>query len=261
MKKTLLLLVGFMMGTTIWAGEIILMGKYKGSNVYVQNPYDVNKDAYCTSAVFVNDRKVQDYPEALAYTIDLSHFNIGDLVVLRIVHSDHCRPKVVNLQVLTYEEGFEFILEQVNNNSISWNTKGESPEGKFIVEQLHPKKHTWKAIKEVKGKGMGETNQYSIVPTHYDGENEYRIKYLAQKDVEVYSTKLLFTYTNNPVQFKPKTKVMNTIVLSEEIPYSISDMNRNKVKEGIGKVIMVHDLKPGLYYLHIQNRSERFIKQ
>lgn len=238
-----------------------MVGKYKGKDVYVQNPYDVDKQTYCTSAVFVNDRKVQDYPEASAYTIDLSHLAMGDLVVLRIEHSDDCKPKVVNPQVLTHETGFEFMLEQVDNNSISWNTKGEIPDGMFIVEQKDSVKTQWNTIKEIPGKGASESNQYSIAPPHFEGENQYRVKYTGVDGEQYSSVKLVFTYTYDPVQYSPKTKVSNKIKLSRAIPYSITDMNGNKVKEGNGKVIMVQDLKRGLYFLNIQNRSERFIKQ
>ncbi len=261
MKKGVLLLVSLLLTLSTWAGEIVLVGKYKGKDVYVQNPYDSDKETYCTSAVFVNDRKVQDYPEASAYTIDLSHLAMGDLVVLRIEHSDDCKPKVVNPHVLTQDSGFEFMLEQVDNNSISWNTKGETPEGKFIVEQKDSVSTQWNIIIEVPAKGASESNQYSIAPTHFEGENQYRVKYTDSEGKEAYSVKLAFTYTDDPVQFSPKTKVTSKIKLSRAIPYSITDMNGNTVKEGQGKVIMVQDLKRGLYFLNIQNRSERFIKQ
>ena len=254
-------MMSLLMMSPAWAGEIVLVGKYKGKDVYVQNPYDADKQTYCTSAVYVNDRKVQDYPEASAYTIDLSHLAMGDLVVLRIEHSDDCKPKVVNPQVLTHEAGFEFMLEQVDNNSISWNTKGETPEGTFIVEQKDSVKVKWYIIKEVAGKGASESNQYSIAPEHFEGENQYRVKYTDVDGKQYSSVKLLFTYTDDPVQYSPRTKVTNKIKLSRSIPYSITDMNGNKVKEGNGKVIMVQDLKRGLYFLNIQNRSERFIKQ
>ena len=153
------------------------------------------------------------------------------------------------------------MLEQVDNNSVSWNTKGELPDGKFTIEQMDSTKVKWNMIKEVAGKGGEETNQYSMAPTHLEGENQYRIKYTDHLGVEIYSLKLFYTYTDNPVQFSPKTKVTSKIKLSREIPYTISDMNGNVVKEGTGKTIMVQDLKRGLYYLNIQNRSERFIKQ
>ena len=259
-KGLLLLLIGTLVMSSSWAGEIVLVGKYKGKDVYVQNPYNADKDSYCTSAVYVNDRLVQDYPTASAFTVDLSHLAMGDLVVLRIEHSNECVPKVVNPRVLKEDEGFEFMLEQVDNNSISWNTKGETLEGKFIIEQMDSVKIQWNVIKEVSAKGNTETNQYSVAPDHFEGENQYRIKYTDSEGKEAYSLKLTFTYTDDPVQFSPRTKVSNKIKLSRSIPYSISDMDGNKIKEGNGKVIMVQDLKRGLYYLNIQNRSERFIK-
>ena len=262
LKQLLILCICvFWKTSTVWAGEIILIGKYHGKDIYVQNPYDDKKNSYCTSAVFVNDRQVQDYPTALAFTVDLSHLSIGDLVVLRIEHSNDCAPKVVNPQVLKEKEGFEFLLEQVDNNSVSWNTKGELPGGKFVLEQLDSIGNNWSKIKEIGGKGIGENNQYSISPDHYEGINQYRVKYIGHDSKESYSLKLTYTYTTDPVLFTPKTKVTNKITLSREAPYTISDMNGNKVKEGTDKVIMVQDLKRGLYYLNIQNRSERFIKQ
>jgi hypothetical protein len=253
--------MGLIVVSSVSAGEIVLVGKYRGKDIYVQNPYNADKDSYCTSAVYVNDRQVQDYPTASAFTIDLSYLAMGDLVVLRIEHNNECVPKVVNPQVLKEGEGFEFMLEQVGNNSISWNTKGELPDGKFMVEQMDSTKLKWNVIKEMAGKGGDETNQYSIAPTHFEGENQYRIKYTDHEGAEFSSLKLMYTYTDNPVQFSPKTQVTSKIKLSRSIPYTITDMDGNLVKEGNGKVIMVQDLKRGLYFLNIQNRSERFIKQ
>ena len=247
MKQRLLMFsaVFLLIGFTASAGEIVLAGKYRGKDIYVQNPYNAKKDSYCTSAVYVNDRKVQDYPTVSAFTIDLSHLNMGDLVVLRIEHSNDCAPKVVNPQVLKEGQGFEFLLEQVDNNSISWNTKGELPDGKFAIEQVDSTKQIWSVIKEVAGKASGDVNQYSMTPNHFEGENQYRIKYTDNVGEEIYSLKLLYTYTEDPVQFSPRTKVSGKITLSREIPYTISDMNGNLVKEGTGKTIMVQDLKRG----------------
>ena len=132
MKRSLLLSL-FLLSSIVgvFAGELVVKGKYRGKNLFVRNPFNTATKAFCTNQVFVNDRLIFDYPELSAYQVDLSHLELGDLVVLRIEYKDDCEPVVLNPQAISFTNGFQFITAQSDNNSIHWSTKGELPNGKL----------------------------------------------------------------------------------------------------------------------------------
>lgn len=241
------------------AGELVIKGKYNGKNVFVQNPYNAKIDQFCTQKVFVNDRLIFDEPKVSAYQIDMSYLSVGDLVVLRIEYRDGCEPTIVNPHVLSFTAGFQFIMAQADNNSVHWSTMGELVGGKFEIEQLHWKRD-WEVVNTVPGKEDLNNNLYSIAPKHYPGVNHYRIKYIDYKGDEYYSLEFAFTSTEDPVTFDSEN-ITNKIVLSKITNYFITDMNGNEIRKGRGKEIPVQDFKPGLYFLNIENRTERFIKK
>lgn len=261
MRSKFFILVICLLGAfSLHAGELVLKGSYNGKNLFVQNPFVPELNTFCTKQVLVNDRVIFDNPKTSAFSIDLSYLKIGDLVVVRIMYHDSCEPKIVNPHVLSLTKaGFAFLKAQADNNSIEWNTKGELTDGSFEIEQLHPKKG-WQIFGELKGKGDIMYNQYSMEPSHFPGENKYRIKYTDSQGNEYYSIQFAFTSTEDPITFSPST-VTTKITLSRATEYTISDMNGNELRKGNGKVIIVQDLRPGLYFLNIENRAEKFIKK
>lgn len=243
-----------------YAGELVLQGTYNGKNLYIQNPYLGELKTFCTEKVLVNDREVFNNPKVSAFSIDLSYLNLGDLVVVRILYRDGCEPKIVNPQVLSITKlGFRFLDAQADNNSLVWSTKGEQTLGSFVIERLHLKRG-WLEFSTLTAKGNIDYNQYSVAPTHYPGENKYRIKYTNDQGKEYYSVQFAFTSTDDPITFTP-TSVTTKITLSRATDYIITDMNGNELRKGRGKVIQVQDLRAGLYFLNIENRAERFIKK
>jgi len=253
---SLLIMLSF--GSSL-SGELVIKGQYSGKNVYVRNPYNNNTKAFCITNVVVNDRVLLASPQQSAIQVDLTYLKLGDLVILRIEYFDDCLPVVLNPNVLSFTNGFQFITAQADNNSINWRTKGELPNGNFFIEQLFVKKNEWREVSKVIGKGELNNNQYSVEPVHFPGENKYRIKYLDYEGKEYYSIEFAFTSTEDPVTFSPE-KVTTKITLSKNIDYAITDMNGNELMKGKGKEIYVQNLKPGLYFLIVENRSERFIK-
>ena len=262
MQRSLFILVAYLILNASFAqsGELVIKGSYTGKNLFVQNPFIPEKNVFCTKQVLVNDRVVFDNPKVSAFSIDLSYLKIGDLVVVRIMYYEGCEPKIVNPHVLSLTKaGFSFLNAQANNNTIEWKTKGELPGGSFVIEQLDITKG-WIIYSELSGKGDQLYNQYSIAPSHYPGENKYRIKFVDSQDNEFYSVQFAFTSTDDPITFTPTT-VITKITLSRATTYTITDMNGNEIRSGSGKEIIVQDLRPGLYFLNIENRAERFIKK
>jgi hypothetical protein len=261
MNKTgwLLILILTAHFTSSWANEMILTGSYQGKDLFVQNPYNAITKNFCTEKVFVNDQLLLENPKISAYKVDMSYLKVDDLVVIRIIYSEGCQPSIVNPQVLKSRQDFQFLTVQTDHNSITWSAKGETPQGVYFLEQKWENKK-WKVIDTIAVKAGMERNTYAIPPAHQKGENTYRIKYLSDKLSSIYSLEMQFTATDNYITFYPYIATIQ-LKLSDSTAYEITDFFGKMVKKGEGTEISVLDLKPGKYYLNIQNRKERFIKK
>ncbi|ELR73233.1 hypothetical protein C900_04744 [Fulvivirga imtechensis AK7] len=260
MKKLGFISIWLLIATVAYGGEIVLSGTYMGKPVFVQNPFNHSRNSFCTDAVYVNDRKLFEAPQISAFKIDLSYLKMEDLVVIRIVFSDGCQPRVVNPQVIQPRSNFKFITSQSDNSSISWTTAGELSGGQFEVEKFLADKDKWESFKSVRARGNQETNQYAIGALHQTGENRYRIRYEAPDGIVTYSVEVSYTSSYHPITFYPAIATTK-ITLSDTTSYSITDSYGKLVKKGEGREILVYDLNPGEYYLNIQNRMERFVKK
>lgn len=239
--------------------ELVLSGAYQGKDVYVQNPFDRSTSAFCTQSVYVNDRKVFDQPKVSAYKIDLSHLELNDLVIIRIVHSEGCKPRIVNPHVLKKKSGgFAFLSSEADHNSLSWSSEGETGQGKYYVEQK-TLETDWSFIDTLADRGSGKQNIYTIPAPHQKGENSYRVSYRDEDNNINYTVEMAFTKSDK-ITFYPEIAT-TTLTLSDTATYIITDFFGKEVKKGEGIEIFVNDLKPGEYYLNIQNRKERFVKK
>ncbi len=239
------------------AGEIVIAGTYQGKNLYVQNPFTGNLQDFCTLDVFVNNKKLTTNLNASAFEIDLSFLQLDDEVLVKIVHKDDCKPKVLNPTVIKSTSHFHFVNLLVDEDNIIWTTSGEKQVGKFFVEQFWH--NAWVILSEMDSKGGLGTNAYQMPSKHHSGINKYRIRF---KDVNghfFYSKTTEFNSNKAPVTFTPQ-KVSNTIILSQHTHYEILDQNGVSLLKGTGMYISVSSLKPGDYYLNVDNRTEKFSK-
>ncbi len=241
------------------AGEMVLSGSYQGNDLFVQNPYNPATSSFCTEAVFVNDRQVLTNPKSSAYKIDLSSFSTNDLVVIRILFQDGCKPSIVNPQVLKSREEFQFLTVQADDISISWTVKNDRAQGLFYVEKDMPTSG-WTIVDTVEVKTEFNQKEYAIRPFHKKGDNQYRIKYQENEKEAIYSMEFQFTASDNYITFYPLIATTQ-LELSDSTDYEILDFSDKRVKQGNGKSVLLLDLKPGKYYLKIQNRREVFIKK
>ena len=238
--------------------EFTTTGEYQGKNVYVQNPLSSDKVNFCSSKVYLNEQLVNTAPKTSAYVIDLSHLEVGDPVFIKIIHKDGCLPKIINPQVIRSKSKFKFLSEFADELTIHWSTTGELPYGKFYVE--HYQNESWNIISTITGQGSFDANQYDVTSQHHSGENRYRIKH-AQSDGRIFFSKVI-TYFNDiePISFFP-TMVIDKITLSRASEYAIFDSYGNEITKGEGVEIDLINLKAGLYFLHVDNREERFVKK
>ncbi len=238
--------------------EYTVTGEYHGKNIYVQNPLSSDKINFCTKEVYLNEKLVLKYPKTSAFEINLQGLSVGDPIFIKIIHYPGCYPKIINPQVIRSKSKFQFLNVTADAESIKWSTVGELPFGKFFLEHYLYK--NWINEETISGKGSFESNQYSVVSRYHSGENRFRIKHLQNDGKIFYSS--VFSYNNNidPVSFYPAL-VDDKITLSRETPYKVVDTFGNVVFQGDANEINVMNLKAGLYFLHIDNREERFVKK
>lgn len=238
--------------------EYTVTGEYQGKNIYVQNPLYKDKINFCTTEIYLNEQLIHTAPKTSAFEVDLSHFEIGKPVFIKIMHKEGCLPKVINPQVIRSKSKFQFLNVIADPLSIHWSTVGELPYGKFFIEHYRNKR--WDNIEVITGGGSFENNLYNLKPNHHTFDNKYRIKYI-QNDGKIFFSRV-FDYFNDvePISFYP-TLVVDKITLSRESDYSVVDSYGNEMTKGKGEEILLGNLKSGLYFLYIDNREEKFVKK
>lgn len=236
----------------------LLNGAFQGKNLYVQNPFTPNMKDFCTDEVFLNNVKIMGQIKSSAYEIDLSHLSINEPVSIKITHKADCKPKVLNAQVIRLNSNLQFSSFVVDNNSIQWATKGEKLGDKMFVEQYLY--NNWIMLKEFASKGSLSNSSYSYESHHNSGLNKYRIKYVDKDGTAFYSKVADFQSILPEVNFWPK-RVSNKIYLSRGTDYQITDDKGTILNKGKGKEIACDALKEGVYYLNIDNRTEKFLKK
>jgi len=255
-KFLLLSLILFVTGAK--AGILTVSGVYQGKNLYVQNPFTGNMKDFCTNDVFVNDVKVMTNIQSSAYEIDLSNLKLNDPVTVKITHKDDCKPKILNPQVIRASSNFQFSSFNIDPESITWATKGEKPRGKFFVE--HFINNSWVTVKEVSGKESGMLNNYEIKAAHHSKLNKYRIKYLESDGQVFYSQVIEFNSDLPAISWYPK-RITDKIYLSREADFEVLDAYGNVVRKGVGKEINMADLSAGVYYLNVDNTTNKVLKK
>ncbi|MGK7394282.1 MAG: T9SS type A sorting domain-containing protein [Candidatus Cyclobacteriaceae bacterium M3_2C_046] len=241
------------------AQEIMLTGIYQGKNLYIQNPLSEDKINFCTRNVFVNGHQVIDHPKTSAFEVNLSAFNVNDTVNIRIEHHPNCAPKVINPQVIRAKSQFQFLSVQAENNLLRWFTKGENSPGYFMIEEYLEDK--WIIVKSVNAIGSSENHQYKLQLDPGQGLSKFRIKYMPQDGNSFYSQIVEINLNEeSPVTFYP-TRVTDKITLSRETDYEVLDSSGNSIVKGSGSEINLEELTTGLYYLNIENKTEKFFKK
>lgn len=240
------------------SNTIILNGAYQGKNLYVQNPFTVNMKDFCTDEVYVNSEKVMSQIKSSAYEIDLSYLAINEPVTIEIIHKADCKPKVLNAQVIRLNSNLQFTNLVSNETSISWSTKGEKIGDKMYVEQFLY--NSWITLKEIPSKGSSSNSSYSAESHHTSGINKYRVKYTDKDGTAFYSRVIEYQSGLPEITFYPK-RVSNKIYLSRGSDYEITDEKGVVLNKGKGKEIPCETLKEGVYYLNVDNKTEKFLKK
>lgn len=260
MRSIFLLVLLFNITFQSWADVIVIRGTYQGKNLYVQNPFTGNLKNFCTEKVVINGVDVLANPKSSAYEIDLSYLNLDETVKIEIFHKEDCTPKILNQQVIKSKSNFEFTSFNVDEESVTWATKGEGTGGKFYVEQFM--NNQWKTvIIDIKGKGQN-ANSYSLPPEHHSGVNKYRIKYVEPSGSTTNSKEVSFESSKIKVEIFPK-RVTDYLYFKPEEPinYEIYDRFGKVVLKGKSERIDCSTLVPDVYTVVFDNQQKHIIKK
>lgn len=236
--------------------ELVLTGVYNGKNLYVQNPISNNLKDYCTHEVYVNGNMVFQSPRSSAFTINLEHLAVKEPVEIRILYSEGCMPKVINPQVVRALASFKYLAVHADSANISWTTNNQQKGGKFFVEQWYGER--WIPVTTLSAEP--DQARYSTAVSHNSGSNRYRIKFLQDDGEMYYSNVLEYSSSAEPVTFTP-SRVSDRIFLSQEAEYEVTDKEGKQLLKGKGNEIYVGNFSSGVYYLKIDNRTEKFYKK
>jgi hypothetical protein len=245
--------------------NLSIEGNYQGKSLYVQNPENSDGFGYCVTKVTVNGKILPSGISQSAFEIDFSIFKIaiGEKVFIVVEHSDDCKPKIINPEVLLPQSTFFTVdIAVTNNGYLSWKTTNEQGKLPFIIEQFRWNK--WVQIGEVQGKGTTETNSYEFQIMPHSGENSIRVVQIDNSGEKRASKVVKFQSTVAIVEKNP-VKVKNSINFTAngkavETKYEIYDAYGNIVKKGVGSSVPCSNLSKGAYYLNFDNKTEKFFK-
>lgn len=247
--------------------NLSIEGSYQGRNLYVQNPETPDGFGFCATRITVNDQILPANINRLAFTIDFSQLDlqIGTPVFIVIYHSDDCKPKVLNPEVLLPSS--TFTTEEISASPegvVSWTTKNEDGIIPFKVEQFRWNK--WITVGEVNGKGTPEKNAYSFKITPHSGINKVRVVQIDHTGIKNKSIAVEFESTTREVHLDSK-KIKEEIVFlnpkdeEAETRYELFDAYGNIIKKGFGKRVDCRTLKKGVYHLNFDSSTEQIIKK
>lgn len=261
MKTTDYLLLGVVLLCSLKAlsQEVVVKGTYQGKNVYVQNPLTPDQKNYCTQTVYLNGSLIiNSPPRTSSFEIDLSHLQIGNSVEIRIVHSNGCKPKVINPWVLQGHSSFRFVSLTADEKNISWSVEGETANSVYYIEKLE--NNNWTNLSTLQVQNPQKVNNYTLSVSHHTGLNKYRVKHQERNGQITYSNVLEYNYRQGEVKFYPRN-VNNKIYFTAEVTYEILNLQGQVLKKGKGKEVDVSNLSKGVYKISFGNRTEQFLKK
>ncbi|MDX1444791.1 hypothetical protein [Lishizhenia sp.] len=262
----------FTLATIFWfahlsCANLSIEGTYQGRNLYVQNPETPDGFGFCATRITVNDQILPANINRLAFIIDFSQLDlpIGTPVFIVIYHSDDCKPKILNPEVLLHSS--TFTTEEISATEegvISWSTKNEEGKIPFKIEQYRWNK--WITVGEVEGLGTPDINSYSFQITPHSGTNKIRVVQIDHTGIKNKSPEIIFESNADEVflasnKIDEEIRFVNKQKKASPTRYELFDAYGNIVKKGYGEIVACTSLKKGLYHLNYDNTTERIIKK
>ena len=158
--------------------------------------------------VFVNEIELDTikYPKfemySSAFEIPLTEmgFKLGDKMVIKILHKDDCKPKVLIIDYGKPKSTFDVVKMEVTEDGVlKWTSKEENGKIPYVIEQFRWNK--WVKVGEVDGKGAAGENGYEFKLSPNSGENKVRVKQVDYSPSSRYSKPLKFISKVKEVTF------------------------------------------------------------
>ncbi len=246
--------------THIYAGTIVIEGKYQNKNLYIQNSFAENGVGFCAYEVIINGQVSTDEIDSKTFEIDFSALPIepGAHVVVEIKHKNDCAPKVLNPDALKPEPTFEIVDIKLDKKGLlRWTTINEIESLPFVVEQFRWNK--WVKVGEVKGVGKKTTTNYLFQTLPHSGENKFRVKQVGFSGVDKKSESATYKFDIRPLEYAINQD-KSAIHFSQETLFEVYDMYGNVIKYGYGQHISISNLSKGNYFLCYDNVVKDFSK-
>ncbi|MDI1353473.1 MAG: hypothetical protein PSX36_01055 [bacterium] len=260
MKKFLYSILILCVSLRLNSAVLVIEGKYQNKNLYIHNGFGIGGVGFCVKEVKVNGRITTDEINSSSFEIDLKSQSLkyGQNIIIEIVHSDGCMPKVLNMEDLKPKPTFEVIMMSLSPEGVlKWSTKNEAGALPFLIEQF--KWNKWIPVGELDGMGTSENHDYSFQVSLHSGENKFRVKQKGfnafvkvSKDITVVSS------INKPSFAIPKNH--SSVDFSSETAYEVYDAYGIVVKKGYGSKMDITNLGKGTFYLCYDNIIAEFKK-
>ncbi|WP_448528794.1 T9SS C-terminal target domain-containing protein [Raineya sp.] len=238
--------------------ELVVKGTYQGKNVYIHNPLTADQRTFCIQSVYLNGNVVIKSPRTSSFEVNLSSLAIGSAVEIKIIHSEGCKPKIINPWVLKGQGNFKFTSVSADEKSLTWSVEGETANSVYYIERMV--NNNWTNVTTLQAQNPQNTNTYTLPISHNVGLNKYRIKHQERSGQITYSNVLDYSFTQGMVKFYPRN-VSNKIYFTAVVSYEISNTKKEVLKKGKGKEVDVSNLSRGVYYVSFDNRTEQFLKK
>ncbi len=244
---------------SVSAQEVSIDGTYAGKNIYILNP--TVGTGYCVTEVWVNGQKTHDEINSNSFEIDFSNMKIenGGNVHVRIFHKNGCKPKIINPEVLEESTGFTYgSIKILKKKSLTWDIKGNTGEGKFVVEQYRWRK--WLRVAEIKNTDTISKNMYTVEVSPNTGQNLFRIIFTNTQGKENYSKEVKYVVPGKEIIIVTE-KIKDRIEFSVATMYEVLDEKGKILISGDEKYIDTSTLPKGKYTVNYDNKYEVITKK
>jgi hypothetical protein len=240
----------------ITTNEISYTGVYKGTPLFVQNPYVPHLKTYCIKEIRVNKQRMNlDYNRS-ALILSFDQNDKFTPVSIQITYADStCVPIFLNPDAITYHSVFGYDMIAISDSSIVWKAHGEEVTGVYQVEVYNL--GFWEPEVTIPAKGIFGGTTYEYFPRYKEGINKYRVKY-AEEERILYSEEVEYVFYAEAITFRRQG---NMLVLSRGCDYIVFDAENNEVLSGSGKEINIASIPSGDYTLAFNEKQYELFRK
>jgi hypothetical protein len=239
--------------------EMIITGNYLGKNIYVVNPSQ--NDTYSVQSIFINGISTFDEIRSNAFEIDLSKFEIGSQITLRLLYDPSIgTPVIFNPHDISSKKQIQFFNISVDkrNAILTWEVEGDNIEQDIELE--HYKWDNWTTIAVISPSDVSTFPKFELAFESHSGKNLFRLKYTDYDGYAHYSDNIRYT-SRTPAINLLADKVKTTLDFSDITQYEILDMTGNILLYGKDVSVDISELDKGKYLVNFDNKTTEFVKR